>query len=54
MPFENCIYENYLYPFVSLYINQLTQRLNLLNIFDSTAHPNNTPLTAKLEPLFAN
>ena len=38
---------------MSIYINQLTQQLNLQNIFDSTAHLNSYPLTAKLKLLFA-
>ena len=37
-----------------IYINQLTQQLNLSNIFASTAHPNNYIVTAKLEPLYTN
>jgi len=36
-----------------IYINQLTQQLNLLKIFASTAHLNSYLLTVKLEPLSA-
>jgi len=51
--FENFIFENYLYLFMSIYIDQLTQHLNIPNTFAWTAHPNNYLLTVKLEPLFA-
>jgi len=32
-PFGNFIFGNYLCPFISIYINQITQQLNLPNTF---------------------
>jgi len=53
IPFENLIFLNYLYPFMPIYINRLTQQQNLPNAFASTDHPKSYPLAAKLKPLSA-
>jgi len=48
---QKMTFGNYLYYLMSIYINQQTRQLNLANIFVSTADPNDSPLTIKLESL---
>ena len=49
IPFENFVFRDYLYLFISIYTNELTQLLNLSNTFDSNVHLKSYALKAKLD-----